>query len=282
MGMSLVGAVVAVTGAGRGIGRATAQALARAGARVALGDLDEALAKAAAAEIGPGAVGLALDVTDRDAFAGFLRAAEDALGPLDALVNNAGIMLVGSFLDEDDARTRAQLEVNVHGVLLGMKLALPGMVRRGRGAVVNIASVAGKDGFPDIATYCATKHAVVGASAAVRAELAGTGVRVSMVLPSVVDTELAAGARRSAIPVQTPAQVGAAVVAVLRTGAAEVYVPRYLGLLQALIAPLPVSWRSALTGRMGGDQVFHGTDPAVRRGYEARAGDSAAAARKDR
>jgi NADP-dependent 3-hydroxy acid dehydrogenase YdfG len=277
MGMPLVGSVVAVTGAGRGIGRAIAVALARAGARVALGDLDAGLARSAAAEIGPAAVGLELDVTDRGSFAGFLRAAESP-GPLDALVNNAGIMHVGSFLAEDDVLTRGQFEVNVHGVLLGMKLALPGMVARGRGAVVNIASVAGRSGFPHLATYCATKHAVVGASDAVRAELAGTGVRISVVLPGVVDTELAAGAARSALPVQTPADVGAAVVSALRTGAAEVYVPRPVGVLQALLAPLPVRWRSALTGRLGGDRVFRDADPAVRRRYEARARASAARA----
>lgn len=273
--MELRGATVAVTGGGRGIGKAIARAAAREGAQVAVGDLDADLALQTARELGPPAVGLALDVTDRASFATFLGSVSDALGPLDALVNNAGIMHVGPFLEEDDAVARAQVEVNLHGVLLGMKLALPAMVSRGRGHVVNIASIAGKEGFPGGATYCATKHAVVGATDAVRAELAGSGVQVSAIMPSVVDTELAAGLRRSMIGVIPPEEVGRAVVRVLRTGSAEAYVPRAVGVLHALFAPLPVAWRSAAAARLGADRVLSGATLAQRAGYEARARGSA-------
>jgi len=106
---SLYGTVVAITGGARGIGRATANALAREGAKVAIGDLDADLAAKEAAAIGGDAVGLGLDVTDRDSFEAFLDAVEEKLGPLDVLVNNAGIMPLGRFIEEDDASTIRQM-----------------------------------------------------------------------------------------------------------------------------------------------------------------------------
>ena len=100
------------------------------------------------------------------------------------LVNNAGVMHVGPFLEEDDAWTRRQVDVNLHGVILGMKLALPAMVARGSGRVVNVASAAAKIGVPREAVYAATKHAVLGLSGSVRAELRGTGVDLSVGCPA--------------------------------------------------------------------------------------------------
>src|SRR5436305_7966060 len=152
--------VVAVTGGARGIGRATAARLADEGAQVAIGDIDAQLAEAAAAEIGHGAIGLQLDVTDRGAFEAFIDATEEQLGPLNVLVNNAGILLMGSFLDEDDGATGREIAVNLVGVINGMRVALPRMRERGRGQVVNIASGASYVSPPGEATYAATKHAV--------------------------------------------------------------------------------------------------------------------------
>src|SRR6478609_2481745 len=182
---SLRGKVVAITGGARGIGKATAKALAREGAVIAIGDLDAELARATASELGEGSVGLELDVTRRDSFANFLDQVSERLGPLDVLINNAGIMPIGPFASEDDATARRMIDINLHGVIYGMKLALPGMRERGRGHVVNLASQAGKAGLPGGATYCATKHAVVGLSEAVRAELRGTNIGVSVVMPDV-------------------------------------------------------------------------------------------------
>src|SRR5205807_6604079 len=116
---SLAGLAVAITGGARGIGRATAQALLAQGARVAIGDIDQALAEGTAAELGSGTVGLPLDVTNRDSFAAFLEAAEDRLGPLDVLINNAGIMPVGPFVEETDATAKRMVDINVHGVIFG-------------------------------------------------------------------------------------------------------------------------------------------------------------------
>jgi NAD(P)-dependent dehydrogenase (short-subunit alcohol dehydrogenase family) len=125
------GTVVAITGGARGIGRATAAAFVAAGAHVAIGDLDAY--GETAADLGPPAVGLPLDVTDRTSFRAFLDAAESELGPLDVLVNNAGIMPSGPFLDEDDAMTDRVLDVNLRGVLIGCKLAGRGSPRAAGG-----------------------------------------------------------------------------------------------------------------------------------------------------
>src|SRR5918998_367007 len=134
--------VVAITGGARGIGRAIATELARAGARVGIGDMDLGAAEEAAAAI-PGEVhAFELDVTDRASMDRFVDAVEERLGPLDVMVNNAGILLVGPFLEEDDAATERQFAVNVMGVVHGMRAALPRMRERGRGQLVNIASSA--------------------------------------------------------------------------------------------------------------------------------------------
>src|SRR3954453_17912197 len=182
---SLTGKVAVVTGGARGIGQALARALAREGAIVAIGDLDGAGAQAAAAELGGRSLGLPLDVTDRPAFAAFLDEVERRLGPLDVLVNNAGIMPIGAFLDEEGRTERAIVDITVHGVLLGMRLALPGMLARGRGHIVNIASTGGRVGVPGAATYCGSKFFVYGATEALRGELRGSGIDLSVVMPGM-------------------------------------------------------------------------------------------------
>jgi len=120
---SLAGKVVAITGGARGIGRATAAALIREGARVAIGDIDVALAERTAQELGGSTLGLPLDVTDRGSFEAFLREAESQLGLLDVLINNAGIMPVGPFIQESDATARRLVDINLHGDIFGSKLA---------------------------------------------------------------------------------------------------------------------------------------------------------------
>src|SRR6478752_5224335 len=107
----LAGETAAITGAARGIGRATAEALLRQGMRVAIGDVDIEAARRTADELGPSTVALPLDVTDRASFAAFLDRAEEQLGPIDVLVNNAGIMQIGHFLDEDDLTARRMVDI---------------------------------------------------------------------------------------------------------------------------------------------------------------------------
>src|SRR4051794_12356203 len=221
------GRVVAITGAARGIGRATAAALVREGATVAIGDLDVDLARGTAEALGPQAAAFALDVTDRASFERFLDAVEAELGAVDVLVNNAGIMALGPFVGEDDATARRMVDINVHGVLHGMKAVLPRLLARGDGHLVNVASAAGKGPYPGGVTYCGTKHFVVGVSDTARGELRGTGVEVSVVMPVVVDTELASGVGTArGIPKVKPEDVAAAIVETLKRPRFDVYVPR--------------------------------------------------------
>jgi short-subunit dehydrogenase len=268
---SLYGRVAAVTGAARGIGRATAQALAMRGCRVAFGDLDGGLATTAAGELGPQALGRELDVTDGASFATFLAEVEERLGPLHILVNNAGVMSVGPFVEEDELVTRRQLDVNVLGVATGMRLALPGMVARGSGHVVNVASAAGKVAIPGEAVYTATKYAVVGLTEAVRAELAGTGVELSLVLPSITNTELAAGTRVGRLSkMMEPHEVADAIVATLERPRFEVYVPASLGPTLRASPLLPRRLREALARLFETHRVAIGIDPATRAEYAQR------------
>jgi NAD(P)-dependent dehydrogenase (short-subunit alcohol dehydrogenase family) len=141
---ALHGRTVAITGGGRGIGAATARALVAAGARVAIGDVDLATAQATAAAIGGSTLALPLDVTDRAGFVAFLDIVESTLGPLDVLVNNAGIMPLTRLLDEDEALTARVLAINVEAVVRGTREAVRRMLPRGSGHVVNVASTAGK------------------------------------------------------------------------------------------------------------------------------------------
>ncbi|HEY4996450.1 MAG TPA: SDR family oxidoreductase, partial [Solirubrobacteraceae bacterium] len=225
----LAGETAAITGAARGIGRATAEAFLRQGMRVAIGDVDFAAAKQTASELGKGVVALPLDVTERDSYAAFLDGAEAQLGPLDVLVNNAGIMQVGRFIDEDDVTARRMVDINVHGVILGMKLALGRMLPRDRGHIVNISSQAGKFGAPGGATYSATKHAVVGLTEAIRGELRlmGAHIDLSYVMPFVVNTELGSGLGQArGMSNLEPAEVADAIVEALQLGTVEVWVPK--------------------------------------------------------
>jgi NADP-dependent 3-hydroxy acid dehydrogenase YdfG len=272
---SLEGKVVVITGGARGIGKATAKAVAREGAIVGIGDLDEPLAKAAAAELDTGAVGLALNVTQRDSFARFLDQVSERLGPLDVLINNAGIMPIGSFVDEDDATAQRMIDINIHGVIYGMKLAIPGMRERGSGHIVNMASQAGKAGLPGGATYCATKHAVVGLSEAVRAELRDSGVEVSVVMPAVVDTELGKGlADTRGLKKLAPEEVADAIVKALQFPKFDVWIPASSAVIDKLLHPLPRRAREAIGRFMKVDQVLAEPDRAERAAYEERAARS--------
>ena len=268
----LGGKVAAVTGGARGIGLATATALRDAGMKVAVGDLDGDLAAEVAGRLGPDVVGLPLDVTDKESFELFLRAAEQKLGPVHVLVNNAGVMPLASQLDESDAAMDLTLDVNVRGVLLGCRLVLPGMAERGEGHLVNIASSAGKVGLAGGATYCASKHAVVGYSAALREETRDVGVEVTVVMPGLVDTELASGttATRGVKPAQ-PEDVARAILAALRRPRFEVYVPGVMGVLVPLAGALPVGARDVLGRLFGSQHVMTKVDGEARRAYEERA-----------
>jgi NAD(P)-dependent dehydrogenase (short-subunit alcohol dehydrogenase family) len=271
---SLSGKVVAITGGARGIGKATATALVRKGCRVAIGDLDLALAEQTAAELGGGTLALALDVTERSSFAAFLDEAERQLGPLDVVVNNAGIMPVTPFAEESADSIRRQLDINIYGVIAGMQLAIERMRPRGSGHIVNLASQAGKGGFPGIATYSGTKHAVVGISEAVRAELRGTGIEIACVMPTVVNTELTSGVGQKMIKPVEAADVANEIVDALEVPRFDVWVPRANGALFKVVALLPRAARELLGRLMKVDKLMTEVDHSARRAYEDRAAHS--------
>jgi NAD(P)-dependent dehydrogenase (short-subunit alcohol dehydrogenase family) len=279
---SLTRKVVVITGGARGIGAATASALIAAGARVAIGDLDEDLTRRAAKDLGGDTLGLRLDVTDHDGFTAFLDAVERELGPIDVLINNAGIMPLALLDDEPDATTAKLIAINLAAVIHGTREAMRRMKPRHRGHIVNIASVAGKVGAPGGATYCATKHGVVGLSEAVHYELRGTGVDISCVMPTIVATELAAGLKQTRLSSQVaPQDVANAIVETLRRPRFEVFVPKYLGPVNGLVRALPRGVGEWLLRVTGSDQLLasaaHSADRAE---YERRAAASAPGAER--
>ena len=275
---SLYGKVAVVTGGGRGIGKALALALASEGCRVAVGDVDAASAETAAGELGDRALGLGVDVTDRPGFSAFLDTVEERLGPIDVLVNNAGIMPVGPLDAEDDATAIRVLEINLHAVIHGTKEAMRRMKPRGTGHVVNVASSAGKTGFPHLATYCASKHGVVGMSEAVRAELRGTGVEISVVMPNIVKTELSAGlVETPAFKTSTTEDVAEAIVDALKFPRFDVFVPKSIGPTWAVMNLVPRRGRELAARVLKLDRALLDADHGARAAYEARAAASAPA-----
>ncbi len=266
---SLSGLVIAVTGGARGIGAAIATRAAAEGAVVAIGDRDEKAALETAAALGGKVRGYALDVTNEESFTAFLAAVAADLGPLDVLVNNAGVMWVGPFDKEPASAAAAMVAVNLLGVIRGVRLAAPTMVARGKGQVVTVASAASKLAPPGEATYAATKHGVLGYLTGVREELRGTGVEISTILPGVVDTDLAVGTATGAAKLLSPQDVADAVVDVIAHPRFLVTLPSYVGPLVAAIGVLPQSARDFLLRRMVPNQVTATKDSDARAKYQA-------------
>jgi NAD(P)-dependent dehydrogenase (short-subunit alcohol dehydrogenase family) len=263
------GRTVAITGAARGLGLATARELAARGARIAIGDLDGDLASVEAAALpGPGPhAGYALDVTDPESFEKFLTQAAE-LGELDVLVNNAGIMPVRAFADEDPLVTRRQVEINILGVTTGTRLALGRMLPRGSGHIVNVASAAGRVAVPGEAVYTATKHAVVGFNEALRVELRGTGVEVSTILPSLAATELASGMRPPRfVPMVKPEQVAKAIAKTLERPKLEMIVPAWTTPLIRMTLALPPNARDRIRDFFQIGELGSQVDTAARAAY---------------
>jgi 2-hydroxycyclohexanecarboxyl-CoA dehydrogenase len=186
--MRLEERIALVTGGASGIGAATARRLAAEGARVAIADLDLDGARAVAGEIDGAAV--PMDVTETESVRAGVAAAEEALGPIDVLVNNAGTDRFAFFVNTDEALWDFVLGVNLRGTIAVTHAVLGGMQSRGRGAIVNVASEAGRVGSQGSAIYSAAKGGVISFTRAVARESARYGVRANAVAPGPIDTPL--------------------------------------------------------------------------------------------
>ncbi|MET8423046.1 SDR family oxidoreductase [Nocardia sp. NPDC004860] len=268
---TIAGKVVVITGGARGIGLATATALQALGARIAIGDIDETTVKESGAARGFDVYDR-LDVTDHQSFDAFLDEVERRLGPIDVLINNAGIMPTGRVVDEPDQITRRILDINVYGVILGSKLAIGRMLPRGRGHVINIASLAGETHIPGLATYNASKHAVLGFTDTLREEYRGTGLRFSSVLPTLTRTELGSGVTGPKLlrPAE-PEEIADAITKLIVEPRSKVRVTAVAGIISQVVGLLPQSVGDAVGRALGAQSAFlDDVDSDARKAYENR------------
>ena len=260
--MNLKGTNAIVTGGSRGIGPYIARALARQGTNIVLAARDAERLEAVRKEVeslGVKAISIPTDVNLADDRRNLIEQASSGLGEIDLLVNNAGIEPTSAFVDIDESRIVDTIDTNLTSCLLLMRAVLPAMVERGKGQVVNIASMAGKIPIPYDSIYSATKFALVGASHAVRSELRGTGVGVSVICPGfVVDAGMYAdavaetGVAAPAIAgTSRPEQVADAVVRAAKHDVAEVIVTPLSGrplAVAAAVSPIIGQAMMRLTG----------------------------------
>lgn len=271
--VNVSGKVVAITGGARGIGFATASALHALGARVAIGDVDEIAVKDAGTSLGLD-VHATLDVTDRESFERFLDEVERVLGPVDVLVNNAGICPTGAAAEESDEITRRTLDINVFGVILGTKLAIERMRPRRHGHVINIGSLGSITPMPGIATYCATKHAVLGYTDTVRLELRGSGLRFSTVMPTLTNTAMVDGIPSArGLRNAEPEDVAEGIVGLIRKPRPHLMITRAAGAATLVMRNFTPRGVNELVRRLlRADTLFSdGVDVEKRREYDERA-----------
>ncbi|WP_051406818.1 SDR family oxidoreductase [Nocardia sp. CNY236] len=263
--------VVVITGGARGIGLATASTLHGLGAQIAIGDIDEAAVKEAGTTHEFEYQGR-LDVTDPASFEQFLDDVERTLGPIDVLINNAGIMPTGKLTDESDHVTRRILDINIYGVILGSKLGLHRMLPRGTGHVVNIASLAGETHLPGLATYNASKHAVVGFTDTLREEYHGSGLSFSSVLPTITNTELGSGLDSGPFRNAEPKEIADAVATLIARPKSKVRVTAVAGFVTRVVGLLPDRLGDRIGRALGSSHlVLDAVDSEQREAYEKRA-----------
>jgi meso-butanediol dehydrogenase / (S,S)-butanediol dehydrogenase / diacetyl reductase len=189
----LSGRVAVVTGGGSGLGAADCLKLAKYGAAVAVADIDPAAAESVAGRIEAGggrATAVQHDVTSWDSCQAMVAAVEGRLGPIDILVNNAGVSNMVPLLEMDEAEWDRVLDINLKGHFLTSRAVVPGMVERRRGRIVNTSSIVGRQGYPNVSHYCASKFGVRGFTHSLAGELAPYDITVNAVCPGIVKTPL--------------------------------------------------------------------------------------------
>lgn len=260
---NLTGKTAIVTGATGGVGKATARALVGEGIRIAIADLDQAKLDAVAAEIGGGTLAMALDVTDPSAYFEDIAEVERRLGPLDILVNVAGIMPVGPLENEHP-------RVNLHAVIQSTKEAVRRMKPRGSGHIVNFASGAGWLARGGGATYYASKFGVVGYSESASLELRGSGIDISVVAPAVIKTEMSIGLKEvKGVRAVALDELAAGIVEGLRHPKFAIFVPEAIGAMALLFSAIPYKVRHFLARTATTDKLLLDVDQGVRARYEA-------------
>jgi hypothetical protein len=248
---------VLITGASSGIGREAALAFAGAGANVVLvARRAAALAKVAVEtrKLGAATLSVPTDVTKPEAVAICFRKATKRFGSIDVVVNNAGVMIPAKVVDIRAADLQQMLNVNLFGALHVMQQAVRVMRKQGHGHIVNVASLAGRRGVSPLGAYCATKFALVGLTEALRMELVGEGIHVSLVMPGVVDTPLATAAQQDAsLGVDWPEKLNmppswvvGCIFLAIRFKLTEIAVPPGAALLEKLAALTPGTTDSVL------------------------------------
>ena len=249
-GMTFRDRTVLVTGASSGIGRETALAFAAAGANLVLvARRAKVLAKVAseARKLGAQTLVATADVTQPEAVAGAFRKAVKRFGSVDVVVNNAGVLIPSKVVDLERADLQRMLDVNLIGALHVMQEAVRQMRVQGRGHIVNVGSLAGRRGFSPLGGYCATKFALVGLTEALRTELVGERIHVSLVLPGIVDTPMATAAQHDPATADVwpealtmpPSWVVWSIFLAIRFRLTEIAVPPGTALIEKLAALAP-------------------------------------------
>lgn len=214
----LTGKVAIVTGGARGMGEGEVVRMVEEGARVVIADVLEAEGSALAERLGSATIFVRLDVRSRDSWAAALAAAHEAFGPVDVLVNNAGILLQAPLATSSEADIRDVYDVNLIGPFLGIQTVVPDMQAKGRGSIINIGSAAGMIGMPMLAAYSSSKWGLRGLTKCAALELGRSGIRVNAIQPGAVRTPMAAGADEAMLSVYAvprigePSEIGDAVV----------------------------------------------------------------------
>lgn len=262
--------VCLVTGGARGIGLATARLMKQRGAQVAISDVDHSLGAKLAKE--EGFLFVPCDVRSPLQWQQAVKNVLAELGPIECLVNNAGIMPMGRFLDESPGMSQTQLEINLMGVIHGIRAVLPGMETLGHGHVVNVASLAGVMGVPGAAVYCASKYAVVGLTEALAHEYRGSNIGFSVIMPAKVNTELSSGTEEASklIPAVEPEDVARAICNSIVNKRLRVSVPAIVDPLNQVFSMLPQFVQSKGRAILGDQMILNRLNRSAHAAYEAR------------